>query len=260
MKSSNPFLLLLCILFSLPVCAGENPITFNGLDIAYDSANAAYVGKRYDQAIQYYEAILNEKHQSPALYFNLGNAYYQTGDYAHAILNYERAKKIAPNDEDIAVNLKFANQKTEDKIEAAPEMFLLGLQKKLVSLLDERSWSLLCITAFILSLAFIALFISSGNQFLKKAGFYLGGGAIVAFILLFFIAKSSYDNTQNHNEAIIMAGAVTVLGSPAESSTKLFILHKGSKVQIKEENNGWLEVTIANGNVGWVKVTQVEKI
>jgi tetratricopeptide (TPR) repeat protein len=260
MKSGNPFLLLLCILFSLPVCAGENPIALNDVNIAYDSANAAYVKKRYDLAIQYYESIINANQQSPALYFNLGNAYYQTGDYAQAILNYERAKKLAPNDEDIAVNLKFANQKTEDKIEAAPEMFLVGLQKKVVSLLDERSWSLFCIISFVLSLFFIALFIGSGNQFLKKAGFYLAGGAIFVFIVTFFIAKSSYNSSQNHNEAIIMASSVTVLGSPAESSTKLFILHKGSKVVVKEENNGWLEVRIANGNVGWVKATQVEKI
>jgi tetratricopeptide (TPR) repeat protein len=137
MKSGNPFLLLLCILFSLPVCAGENPVATGNVNIAYDSANAAYVRKKYDQAIAYYESILSANQQSPTVYFNLGNAYYQTGDYTHAILNYERAKKLAPNDEDITVNLKFANQKTEDKIEAAPEMFLVGLQKKLVTLLDE---------------------------------------------------------------------------------------------------------------------------
>jgi tetratricopeptide (TPR) repeat protein len=260
MKSGNLFLLLLCILFSLPVCAGENPVTSIRPEIAYDSANAAYVAKRFDKAVEYYESILASGQQSPALYFNLGNAYYQTGDYAHAILNYERAKKLAPNDEDIGVNLKFANQKTEDKIETAPEMFLVGLQKKLVALLDERSWSLLCIAFFIMSLLLIALFIVAGNQLLKKVGFYLGGGFIFAFIATFFIAKSSYNSSLDHSEAIVMASSVTVLGSPAESSTKLFILHKGSKVVVKEENNGWLEVTIANGNVGWVKATQVEKI
>jgi tetratricopeptide (TPR) repeat protein len=260
MKSGNPFLLLLCILFSLPVSAGENPIAFNDVNIAYDSANAAYARKKYDRAIQFYESIVMANQHSASLYYNLGNAYYQTGDYAHAILNYERAKKLAPNDEDIAVNLKFANQKTEDKIEAAPEMFLIDLQKKLVALLDERSWSLLCIASLLVSLSFIALFIGSGNQLIKKTGFYLGGAAIIVFIITFFIAKSSYSSSQNHNEAIVTVGAVTVLGSPAESSTKLFILHRGSKVVVKGENNGWLEVTIANGNVGWIKASQVEKI
>ena len=34
------------------------------------------------------------------------NAYYKTGDVNNAILNYERAKVLAPHDEDIAFNLR----------------------------------------------------------------------------------------------------------------------------------------------------------
>ncbi len=260
MKSGNLFILLLCILFSLPASAGEHPQALNDVNISFDSANAAYARKNYELAISYYESIFGANQQSAALYFNLGNAYYQTGDYAKAILNYERAKKLAPDDEDIAANLQFANQKTEDKIEPAPEMFLVSMQKKIISLMDEKSWSLLCIILFTAGLILLGFFISSGNPFIKKAGFYLGVTALLLFLLTFFVAKSSYTASKSHKEAIVTAGAVTVLGSPSESSTKLFILHKGSKVVITEENDGWLEVTIANGNVGWVKATQIERI
>ncbi len=253
MKSSNCILLFLCILFSVPIKA---------LDIVttYDSANAAYLKKEYAKAILLYETIVQEKKQSPELYFNLGNSYYQSGDFAKAILNYERAKKLNPEDEDIAVNLNFANQKTEDKIEAAPQMFLIEFRNKIVSFLNERSWSILCILFLIAGLSLFAVFISSSRSGLKKAGFYLGASSIVLSIATFFLAQSSYNRIKNHKEAIITSASVTVLGSPSESSTKLFILHKGSKVVIKEENNGWLEVRIANGNVGWVKDTQLEKI
>lgn len=253
MKSSNILLLLLCILFSGNGIAQEYTAT-------YDSANADYLKKEYENAIELYENIVSANQQAPELYFNLGNAYYQTGDFAHAILNYERAKKLAPDDEEIAMNLKFANQKTEDKIEAAPEMFLVELQKKIVSLMNERSWSFLCIVLFLLGLVLLGVFISSGNTAVKKAGFYLGFASILLFIATFFIARSSYNLATTHDEAVVTAGSVTVLGSPSESSTKLFILHKGSKVVVREENNGWLEVKIANGNVGWIKDTQVERI
>src|SRR3569832_1089815 len=145
MKSSNILLLLLCILFSLPMNAGNHAELF-------DHGNAAYLKKDNDTAIELYEQIIAENQQSSELYFNLGNAYYQMGDFAHAILNYERAKKLAPNDEDIAVNLKFANQKTEDKIEAAPQMFLLELKQKIILLMNEKSWSVLCILFLIAGL------------------------------------------------------------------------------------------------------------
>jgi tetratricopeptide (TPR) repeat protein len=253
MKSSNPLYLLLCVLLSLSAVASEPVVTF-------DSANAAYARKAYDKAIELYERIVADNQQSPELYFNLGNAYYQTGDLAHAILNYERAKRLAPEDEDIAINLKFANQKTEDKIEAAPQMFLVELQQKIVLLMNEKAWSFLCILFLVAGLVLAGVFISSRNIVLKKASFYLGAASLILFIATFFIAKSSYHFYRTHDEAIVTGASVTVLGSPSESSTKLFILHKGSKVVIKEENNGWTEVQIANGNVGWVKETQVEKI
>lgn len=253
MKSSNLLLLLFCLSFSLVVNAGDPVATF-------DSANTAYSKKEFDKAIELYEQIIATNQQSPELYFNLGNAYYQTGDLAHAILNYERAKRLAPEDEDITINLKFANQKTEDKIEAAPQMFLVELQQKIVSLLNEKAWSILSILFLTGGLLLIGVFVSSGNAAIKKACFYMGTATLLLFIVTFFIARSSYHSYRTHNEAIVTGASVTVLGSPSESSTKLFILHKGSKVIVQEENNGWLEVKIANGNVGWVKETQVEKI
>lgn len=253
MKSSNLIYLLLCVFVSISMRAGSPVATF-------DSANAAYSKKAYDKAIELYERIVSENQQSPELYFNLGNAYYQTGDIAQAILNYERAKKLNPDDEDIAINLKFANQKTEDKIEAAPQMFLVELKQKIVLLMNEKSWSLLCILFLVAGLFLIGLFIHSRNNVIRKASFYLGAASLILFIATFFIAKSSYNFYRTHDEAIVTGASVTVLGSPSESSTKLFILHKGSKVVVREENNGWLEVKIANGNVGWVKESQVEKI
>jgi tetratricopeptide (TPR) repeat protein len=253
MKSSKIYLFLLGILFSLSANANEHLAT-------YDSANAAYQKKNYEKAIELYERLTSADLQAFELYFNLGNAYYQTGDYAHAILNYERAKKINPSDEDVAINLKLANQKTEDKIEAAPEMFLVELQKKIVTLMTEKSWSLLCILFLVMGLCLAGIFIASRNTALKKAGFYMGSASFILFIITFFIARYSYNRASSHNEAIITGASVTVLGSPSESSTKLFILHSGSKVVVKEENNGWMEVRIANGNVGWIKETQVEKI
>ncbi|HET6227468.1 MAG TPA: tetratricopeptide repeat protein [Bacteroidia bacterium] len=253
MKSSKLYILLVCILLSFQVSASDYAATFT-------KANDAYAKKEYSKAIELYESIVSENQQAAPLFFNLGNAYFQTGDFAHAILNYERAKKLNPDDEATLINLKFANQKTEDKIEVAPELFLIVLQKKVITLLNEKSWSLLCIFCLIMGLVLFGVFIASSHFLLKKAGFYLGTVFLILFIVTFFIAKSSYNASRSHDEAIVMAGSVTVLGSPSESSTKLFILHKGSKVVIKDENDGWMEVKIANGNVGWIKNSQVEKI
>ena len=254
MKSSRLYsLLLICIFFSVRLNANDYAETFA-------NANNAYSKKEYTKAIELYESIIADKQQAPQLFYNLGNAYFQTGDFAHAILNYERAKKISPDDEDILINLKAANLKIEDKIEVAPELFLIVLQQKIISLMNEKSWSLLCICCLFLGAILMGFFIGSNHYLIKKTGFYLGTSFLVLFIATFFVAKSSYNSSRLHNEAIVTAASVTVLGSPSDSSTKLFILHKGSKVFIRDENEDWLEIKIANGNVGWIRNNQVEKI
>ena len=79
-------------------------------------------------------------------------------------------------------------------------------------------------------------------------------------IFTFFIAQNKYNRTKNSREAIITSAAITVTGSPSDKGTKLFILHEGTKVAITHEDEAWAEIYIANGNTGWIKKTELQKI
>ena len=83
---------------------------------------------------------------------------------------------------------------------------------------------------------------------------------MVTTIAIYFIAKHKYELTQTSTTAVITSAAVTVYGSPNEKGTKLFILHEGTKVNINEEDGGWTEIKIANGNVGWLPVKSLSAI
>ncbi len=238
---------LLCI-FSIN--ANEN-------NFLLDSANAAYAKGKYEKAITLYESVLNKGLEAPELYFNLGNAYYKKNYIGLSILNYERAKKLNPHDEDINANLKLANLKIEDKIEAAPQLFLTEWKNDVVYLMNEKNWSILCILLVIASMIFLGLYIASNTRRLKQAGFIIGSVLLISAIITFFIAQNTSDLSKNSGEGIIILPSLTVTGSPDEKSTKLFILHEGTKVHITQENNDWLEIKIANGNVGWVKKQNV---
>lgn len=222
-----------------------------------DSANTAYSKGDYNKAISLYESILSNGQEAPEVYYNLGNAYYKKNTIGLAILNYERAKKLKPADEDIAVNLKFANQKIEDKIDVAPQLFLTEWKNGIVYLMNETSWSVFCIAVTILALLLFGIYASSYNKRLKQLGFYGGLVFLIAAVLLFFIAQHSYELSKNSSEAVIVSPSVTIVGSPDEKSTKLFILHEGTKVNITQEEGDWMEVKIANGNVGWIKKQNV---
>lgn len=245
MKLNRLFILVLLFSFSLSLIAHENKVIL-------DSANAAYSKGDYFKAVKLYDSVLNNGQVAPEIYFNLGNAYYKTNNIGYAILNYERAKKLAPYDEDITVNLKLANQKTEDKIETAPQLFLTTWKNGIVDMMSEKGWSQMCIVLIIVSLILFAVYIFSSNRGLKQVGFFGGSALLFVSIFLFFIARHKYELTKNSESAIITTATVTVTGSPNEKGTKLFILHEGTKVSITEDDGGWTEIKIANGNVGWV--------
>ncbi len=244
MKLNRLFILFL-FLFSLSLKASENTI-------ALDSANAAYSKGNYEKAIKLYESIINKGEVAAELYFNLGNAYYKSNNIGHAILNYEKAKKLSPDDDDIAANLKLANQKTEDKIEAAPQLFLTTWKNGIVDMMDEKSWSEFCILLLIISLVLFGIYIFTASRVLKQIGFFGGSVLVISSVIVFFIAKHKYELTKSSSEAIITSATVTVYGSPNEKGTKLFILHEGTKVNITEDEGNWTEIKIANGNVGWL--------
>jgi tetratricopeptide (TPR) repeat protein len=237
---------ILLFIFSLNLNASVSTATI-------DSAKAAYSKADFKKAITLYERITEQGMEAPEVYFNLGNAYYKTNAIGLAILNYERAKKLNPDDEDIKFNLKLANQKIEDKIDAAPQLFLTEWKNGIVYLMDEKGWSILCISFTAIALVLFAVYFASYRSGLKQLGFFGGVILIISAVIVFFIAQHSYNLSKNSSDAIILSPSVTVVGSPDEKGTKLFILHEGTKVSITQDEDDWMEIKIANGNIGWVK-------
>ncbi len=58
---------------------------------------------------------------NPALFYNLGNAYFRTGDLGRAILNYERALALDPSQPEARANLQLARDQAR-ALELAPRL------------------------------------------------------------------------------------------------------------------------------------------
>ena len=231
-----------------------------GSEELFDKANDFYSKANYSKAIEIYQSILNKNIESSELYFNLGNAYYKTNKIGLAILNYEKAKKISPADEDIETNLTLANLKTEDKIDPQPRLFIYDWIDGITNAASEKSWSILCIGALIVSLVWFAFYLLSTSVNFKKVFFYLGSVFMLITLCFYFFANHRYHQVVDSEYAVIISPTTTINSSPTEKSTKLFILHEGTKVAVIDEENDWIEIKLANGNVGWVDKEDVERI
>jgi tetratricopeptide (TPR) repeat protein len=248
--------------FSSPFRAGAN--SGNTPSALQDSAGKAYSKGNFEKAAQYYEGVISLGYESPEIYFNLGNAYYKLDKIGMSVLNYERAKKISPNDEEISFNLKLANQKTIDKIESDTQLFLNDWWNNIKNLQSEKTWGIRSIICFCLFVFFLGVFIISNKLVTKQLGFWLGFIFFIFSIISFFITKSKYNDLMTKNSAVILSSSVEIKNAPSVTGKKLFILHEGTKVSttqvISTPEGEWVMVEVSPEKAGWVKRPSLEFI
>ncbi len=225
-----------------------------------DKANKAYMAGFYENAIVIYEKILETNLASPELYYNLGNAYFKTNNLPLAILNYERALKYNPGDEDIQFNLSVANSKIVDKIEVLPELFYIRWWKDLKLWFSPDAWAKNLIVLFSFLFILSAFFLLSRSAATRKVVFSTGLVFLIAFIISGIIAWQTYTESKKQNSAIIFTPTLPVKSSPDESSIDLFVIHEGLKVKILDKLGDWNEIRISNGSKGWVKSENLKAI
>jgi tetratricopeptide (TPR) repeat protein len=223
-------------------------------------ANAFYAKAQYDEALKTYRKLTDEGYQSAPLYFNMGNASYKSGDVASAILYYERARKLAPADEDINFNLKYANLKTTDKIDEAPELFLNRWWKGIILSLPLATLSVWSIVFILAASGILILYFFAGSVVIKKVSFYAACLFLFAGIYLIFVSNRQVNYFDDHRQAIIFSPSVDVKNGPVERSATEFVIHDGTKVDLLENNNDWVKIKLANGSEGWIRKDAAKEI
>lgn len=242
---------ILAILFTATVFAQADLL---------QKANELYTKEQFKQSIDVYNQILMTNMESPEVYFNLGNAYYKTGQYTLAILNYERAKLLAPDDEDINFNLQVANQKVVDSIQELPGIFVVRWWNSLVNSQTTDGWAILSILSFVIFLTMMGFYFFAKTSEVKRITFWSGCFLIVFTIFSWSSAAKQKSRLVNHSEAIVMQPTVTVKSSPSETGTNLFVVHEGLKVKITDKLGDWVEIKLADGNKGWLLLESIERI
>ncbi len=227
---------------------------------SFNAANKIYRSGRYEEAARSFEDLLRGGNRAPEVYFNLGNCYFKLQQYPKAILNYERARRLDPLDEDIAYNLKMAVAGTVDKIEPVPLLFYQRWWESFLRLLGPSGWSLLAVAAAWLAMAGGVWFLTAQTVSNKKRAFFMGSSLVIVMLLSFFIARAANSRLSGKKDAIIMEVSTYVKSSPDDKSTNLFMLHAGTKVEVIDELGGWKQIRIANGNSGWIADSMVESI
>lgn len=224
-------------------------------------ADSAYNAKNYEHAVSLYRAVIEEKGENAQLLFDLGNAYYQMGDYGGAMLSYLRAHRLDPSLPELNSNLRYLQSRVEDankaeqkgkrlKVSADEPSFFSQVHTAVARNVHPDTWAWIAASFFILFVGCVAVYIFTRRVLWRKLGFF-GGiaslGVSVIFLIFAIMGAAAFNNS---DEGVVTAFKETLATEPGKTpeSGHGAVLTRGSVVRIVSEESD------ADGNVSWYKV------
>jgi tetratricopeptide (TPR) repeat protein len=237
-------------LLALPSLADEN-----GVLSQIALANDLSLKSKYEEALSIYGKLINENYENAYVYYNMANIFYRLGEIENSILYYQRAKRLAPRDENIEANFRYVISKTEDKIYETPTPFINQI---LVWLDDFRFWELvkgliLFNILFWASLTLNIWFKTEFFNYLKK-----GTGVLLIAMIASVSVKSYYQN--NYLTGVAMAERIEIKSGQGDNNVTLFQLHKGAIFRILAEENDWYKIELSDKKSGWAPKINIAKV
>ena len=253
---------LATLALALLACAGgigAPPARAETPEDVFDRGCKAYGEGKWDEAAEDFRAVLRYGFADWRLEYNLANAELKRGKLGPAILHYERARRLAPADRDIAGNLAIARSRSRDVVEdpsdSGPVAAVRGLQDRVgpggqAALVLVGVWVLAAIVTW------------CGSH---RGGFTAGWtwtlcAVVAATALLFLSWRATDDRLVGTPRAVVLKPSVDALAGPGMNNASLFTLHEGTTVEIEAEREGWLQVALPNGLTGWVARDDAERI
>lgn len=230
---------------ALSLLALASALRAEDLAARFESANRLYEQGRFAEAAAAYEAILSAGRASAALYFNLGNARFKSGQIGRALAAYRRAAERAPRDPDVQANLRFVREQV-----ASPGL-QPGRLERWLNRLSLNEWTGLVSGAFwvtLLSLATRQLRPRWGGA-MRWVGRIGGATTLVCGLALGWLWMA----TARTPLAIVTVPETLVRNGPFEESPEAFRLTDGAELRVLDQKEDWLEVSDGRRRPGWVR-------
>ena len=239
---------IVLILMAGPVRADETSILFH-------KGIKNYNGGDFKAAVSAFSKIVDRGIVNGKLFYDLGNAYLKNNDIGHAILWYQRAFKLIPNDPDLKFNYNVALSRVKDMPpdNRHPILKIIFFWQYLLSRSAIQWLGVFLNTIFWIVLTLQLIF--RKNTFKWVRSMILP----VLMVILLTASFNYYDDTYNKQAAIIPP-EISVRSGLSDDATELFVLHAGSQVHVDKEKDGFLKIRFSKDKIGWIKQTDAQVI
>ena len=218
----------------------------------FDKANQEYAQGHFKEAIGGYEALVRSGQWSANLFYDLGNAYFRTGDFGRAILNYERALALERHHPEAAANSQIARDEARAlEIEQSwPERYL--------QFASVNQYSVAAAVAF-----WAGAFCTVGLIFARRRSARLIALSILLFSVCVLAVLATYEidhGSEGRALAIVTGDNVQARLATADTANSVLALPPGSGIKILSTRGDWIYAALPNNLRGWIPAKSTELV
>ena len=214
----------------------------------FEQANRFYEEGKYPEAAALYETLVANRQASPALYFNLGNALFKSGQSGRALVWYRRAETLAPRDPDIQANLQFVRKTINSN------SVVTGWRRWLPKL-NLNEWTVMAVGTFWLWFSLL-IFREFKPELAPALRGYIATVGVAACGLALCLSLVLFDLFQ-HTPVVVIVPEAVIRRGPLEESQSFYTLRNGAEASVLDQKNDWLQVMDQAKRIGWVRRNQV---
>jgi tetratricopeptide (TPR) repeat protein len=226
-------------------------------ELARDAV-AAYEGGDFEVAAEFLEAAIEAGAMDPALYFNLGNAYYEMGQLGPAMLNYRRAVRWAPRDADVRANLALMRALRVDfqgdEVNIIDRLATLGAS-------TMRRSEQVAITLAVWSgwFGLAAGWVVGWLPRRREMTIGLAGSAVIVLVAVLALAARLHADAERPS-AVVLRNVVAVYSGPGGDYLEIYRLHAAAEMRLLETQGSWARFVLPDGRQGWIGLDAIERV
>jgi len=239
-------------LLAFLLCAVSTSSAFAQLDSDFAKANHDYAQGNFKEAISGYETLVGSGQWGANLFYDLGNAYFRTGDFGRAILNYERALALERHHPEATANLQIARD------EARALEMQQSLPERYLQFASINQYSIAAAVAFWVGVFCIVRLIFARQR--SAATIALSILSLFIFAIATLAIYGLDRGSKGRALAIVTGQDVQARLATADTANSVLALPPGSEVKILSTRGDWVYAVLPNNLRGWLPAKSTELV
>lgn len=197
---------------------------------------------------------------NPDLYYNIGVCQAKLNRESHAMLAYLRCVNLNSAHTDARSNIDYLISLSKDSQLYPQTQFIAGLLLNIYDWFNINRTALALLLSLLLSglcLHWLLHYHQDKERGLAVLSLILGICLSLSFMAL--LITKQYRLSHN-NKAVITANTADLREAASNSARVIREIHSSLIVRISEERGGQARIVLPNGNSGWVRTDQFERV